>query len=154
MGWQWHQLDHMQIICTSLQTDNHASTPPLSDPDRHQNLTICSLTHCQPSLKISCKSVNQANMATSFPFVCITTTLKWHVYLANSTDKRVFILELCVVIRARWVENTPALRAFQHGARSVAVITVPVMIAHSLHITYSQSISWHKVIAWNSDRMG
>jgi len=30
MGWQWHQLDHMQIICTSLQTDNHASTSPLS----------------------------------------------------------------------------------------------------------------------------
>ena len=24
MGWQWHQLDHMQIICTSFQTDNHA----------------------------------------------------------------------------------------------------------------------------------
>jgi len=23
MGWQWHQLDHMQLICTSLQTDNH-----------------------------------------------------------------------------------------------------------------------------------
>jgi len=30
MGWQWHQLDHMQIICTSLQTDNHARTSPLS----------------------------------------------------------------------------------------------------------------------------
>ena len=29
MGWQWHQLDHMQIICTLLQTDNHASTSPL-----------------------------------------------------------------------------------------------------------------------------
>ena len=27
--WQWHQLGHMQI-CTSLQTDNHANTPPLS----------------------------------------------------------------------------------------------------------------------------
>jgi len=27
--WQWHQLGHMQI-CTSLETDNHASTPPLS----------------------------------------------------------------------------------------------------------------------------
>ena len=26
--WQWHQLDNMQV-CTSLQTDNHASTPPL-----------------------------------------------------------------------------------------------------------------------------
>jgi len=27
--WQWHQLGHMQVG-TSLQTDNHASTPPLS----------------------------------------------------------------------------------------------------------------------------
>ena len=27
--WQWHQLGHMQV-CTSLQTDNHVSTPPLS----------------------------------------------------------------------------------------------------------------------------
>jgi len=25
--WQWHQLGCMQV-CTSLQTDNHASTPP------------------------------------------------------------------------------------------------------------------------------
>jgi len=32
MGWQWYQLDRMQIIYTSLQTDNHASTSqsPLS----------------------------------------------------------------------------------------------------------------------------
>jgi len=27
--WQWHLLGYMQV-CTSLQTDNHASTPPLS----------------------------------------------------------------------------------------------------------------------------
>jgi len=27
--WQWHQLGHMQV-CTSLQADNHAITPPLS----------------------------------------------------------------------------------------------------------------------------
>ena len=27
--WQWHQLDHMQV-CILLQTDDHASTPPLS----------------------------------------------------------------------------------------------------------------------------
>jgi len=30
MGWQWHQLDHLQITWTSLQTDNHASTSPLN----------------------------------------------------------------------------------------------------------------------------
>jgi len=27
--WQWYQLGHMQA-CTSIQTDNHASTPLLS----------------------------------------------------------------------------------------------------------------------------
>jgi len=27
--WQWHQLGHMHV-CTSVQTDNHASSPPLS----------------------------------------------------------------------------------------------------------------------------
>ena len=27
--WQWHPLGHMQV-CTSLQSDNHASTLPLS----------------------------------------------------------------------------------------------------------------------------
>jgi len=26
----WHQLDHMQIICTSIQTDNYASTSPIN----------------------------------------------------------------------------------------------------------------------------
>jgi len=26
--WQWHQLGHMQV-CISLQSDDHASTPPL-----------------------------------------------------------------------------------------------------------------------------
>jgi len=27
--WQWQQLGYMQV-CTSIQTDNHANTPPLS----------------------------------------------------------------------------------------------------------------------------
>jgi len=29
----------------------------IRDPYRHQNLTVCSLAHFQPSLEISCKSV-------------------------------------------------------------------------------------------------
>jgi len=32
-GWQWHQVDHTQIICISLQTDNRASTSILYRPD-------------------------------------------------------------------------------------------------------------------------
>jgi len=43
--WQWHQLGYMQV-CTSLKTDNHASTPPLKfftdrmpflPPNQHQS---------------------------------------------------------------------------------------------------------------------
>jgi len=30
MGWQWHQLDHTQIIFTVLPTGNHASTSSLN----------------------------------------------------------------------------------------------------------------------------
>jgi len=30
MGWLWHQLDHMQIMCILLQIDNNASTTPPS----------------------------------------------------------------------------------------------------------------------------
>jgi len=29
-GWQWHQLEHMKTICTSLQTDNHTNTSSLN----------------------------------------------------------------------------------------------------------------------------
>ena len=29
-GIQWHQLDHMKTICTSLQTDNHTNTSSLN----------------------------------------------------------------------------------------------------------------------------
>jgi len=29
-GWQWHQLDHMQTVCTLLQTDNHTKTSSLN----------------------------------------------------------------------------------------------------------------------------
>jgi len=29
MVWHWYKLDHMQIICTLLQTDNHAYTSSL-----------------------------------------------------------------------------------------------------------------------------
>ena len=30
LGIQWHQLDYMQTICTSPQTDNHTNTSPLN----------------------------------------------------------------------------------------------------------------------------
>jgi len=45
--WQWHQLGHMQV-CTSIQTNNHASTPLLSFlqagcPSCHPNNSVKAL---------------------------------------------------------------------------------------------------------------
>jgi len=49
--WQWHQQGHMHV-CTSLQTDNHASTPPLSFLQaRHPS---CCPTNSVKALKASC----------------------------------------------------------------------------------------------------
>ena len=41
--WQWHQLGRMQV-CTSLQTDSHASTPPLKVFYRPDALTAAQPT--------------------------------------------------------------------------------------------------------------
>ena len=46
--WQWHQLGHMQV-CTLLQIDNHASTPPLSF--LQAGCPSCHLTNSVKALK-------------------------------------------------------------------------------------------------------
>ena len=40
--WQWHQLGHMRV-CTSLQTDNHASAP------HHSSFLQAGCTSCRPT---------------------------------------------------------------------------------------------------------
>ena len=45
------------ISTGTVHTSVKARLPVSRDLDRHQYLIICSLAHCQPSLKISCKSV-------------------------------------------------------------------------------------------------
>jgi len=51
--WQWHQLGHMQV-CTSLQTDNHASTPPLRYWYNDYNIQPVLLEHTSPSVLWHC----------------------------------------------------------------------------------------------------
>jgi len=54
----------------------------IGDPDRHQSLIVCLLAHCQPSVKISCKSVRTflrkvANRQTDRQANRQTTTITW-----------------------------------------------------------------------------
>jgi len=54
--WQWHQLGHMQV-CTSFQTDNHASTTPIKfftgrmpflPPNQQRQSTVLSFSASSP----------------------------------------------------------------------------------------------------------
>jgi len=56
--WQWHQLSHMQV-CTLLQTDNHASIPPIIfyRPD--------ALPAAQPTASKHCRQNDSFN----FPYI-------------------------------------------------------------------------------------
>jgi len=53
--WQWHQLGHMQVW-TSLQTDNHTSSPPLFFTGQMPFLSSCRPTNSIKALKAT--SVN------------------------------------------------------------------------------------------------
>ena len=54
--WQWHQLDHMQVS-TSLRTDNHVRTPPLSF--LQAGCPSCRPTNSVKALKALVKYVTQ-----------------------------------------------------------------------------------------------
>ena len=64
--WQWHQLGHVQV-CTLFQTDNHASTPPLS-------FLQAGCPSCRPTNSI--KALKQSNHTHTFngPF---SGTTQW-----------------------------------------------------------------------------
>jgi len=47
MQWHWDQMNHMTIICTSLQTDNHASTTTSLKFFTNQMLFLMPNQQCQ-----------------------------------------------------------------------------------------------------------
>ena len=67
MGWQWHQLDHMQTICTSLQTDNHAIIMIM----HYTNLQLLSTLYRQLSYptQISAARHHYSTTSVSQPFI-------------------------------------------------------------------------------------
>jgi len=66
---QWHQLDRTQV-CTSLQTDNHASTPPIS------------------FLQAGCPSCRPANSVKALKDNKITTHTHTNQYQLSLIDPR------------------------------------------------------------------
>jgi len=71
---QWHQLDHMQV-CTSLQTDNHASTPPLSFLQAGR--PYCRPTNSVKALKAQSTFANGIHVVFSSALNASKTQLLW-----------------------------------------------------------------------------
>jgi len=89
IGWQWHQLDHIQIICTLLQTDNHAMTPSvISDrPD--------ALSDAQPTMS---NDYDTLNVFTSCNDLCEI----WHKRMNLK-----FYLNWCKALAMHGKKSTP-----------------------------------------------
>jgi len=110
MGWQWHQLDRMQIIRTTLQTDNHTSTSPLSfyRPDaltadqptasKHWSYTkiLTCIYHTHQHCKISCQSQQTITAIVSNHLILIMPWRKtaYHYAHAPKTDNFIDVAQL------------------------------------------------------------
>jgi len=78
--WQWLQLGHMQV-CTALQTDNHASTPPLGF--LQAGCPSCHPTNSVKALKA--KALKAITMSTKFHDFKTIMTVSIKIY-HHSTD--------------------------------------------------------------------
>jgi len=89
MGWQWHQLDYMQIICTSLQTDNHTSTSPL--PFLQDGCPSCNQTNSIKALKASVHKKNPKALIWGYTD-----------YFSTKLNKQ---LKICHIITCEWMSD-------------------------------------------------
>jgi len=77
---QWHQLDQMQTICTSLQTDNHTGTSPLTPHGRARWYCI---VLCMPGMnltrsKVSVSCFIKMQIGLTFLVVLCITVCRMH----------------------------------------------------------------------------
>jgi len=79
--WQWHQLRHMQV-CTSVQTDNHPSTPPLS------------------FLQAGCPSCHPTNSVKALKALKMPQTVRKCLRISWCPDSDRHVWNVCVAVNA------------------------------------------------------
>ena len=91
-----------RLTSVAIQIRIHIRT---TDPDRHQNLIICSMAHCQSSLKITCKCVwkflhKAANRQTD-------RQLRKHILLGRGNKWKTKARLSCVLQHPAWKWTRP-----------------------------------------------
>ena len=113
--WQWHQLGHM-LVCTSLQTDYHASTPPLSflqagcsscRPTNSVNGMKTCPVKMQLCILVSCCHKNMRNV----------NSLMFAEFLLCLVSKTVLCCRMWMVNRLKRCVTLFCLMAARHGCQ-------------------------------------
>jgi len=71
--WQWHQLGHMQV-CTSLQTDNHTSNPPLS-------FLQAGCPSCRPTNRVKALKANYSDVYPVLTLLSSQLIFQTHLFI-------------------------------------------------------------------------
>jgi len=82
--WQWHQLSHVQV-CTSLQTDNHASTPLLS-------FLQAGCPSCRPTNSVKALKASASNNRTKTNWVGLLATTFCSTYQHSEAGDGIVLL--------------------------------------------------------------
>ena len=86
MGWQWHQLNHMQVICTSLQTDTHANTSSVKF--LQAGCSSCHPTNSVKALKAICAVPNARHIDYMHDsYICIVLLSQTGMFCTVDEDR-------------------------------------------------------------------
>ena len=102
--WQWHQLGHMQI-CTSLQTDNHASTSLLV-------FLQAGCPSCRPTNSVKALKAQYVYIIQSYCSTCANTNKKLCNYKINIRQPRIadgtlYTVQRCSNISVVCISSAP-----------------------------------------------
>jgi len=109
--WHWHQLDHMQIICTSVQTDNHARISLL-------NFFTCRMLFLMPNQQCqsteSTRSPEKSGLINPMR-VCMTSdehssaeACQLHMVMADPPFPQIDIIGVMVIV---WIVRGKIIRS-------------------------------------------
>jgi len=147
--WQWHQLGRMQV-CTSLQTDNHASTTPLSfyRPDAPPAAQPTASKHCYQ------------NTDTKFLMVSIVSGASWassqrmNVRVLSTAQRTELIGFRFVTVMSCWCGYLSGARCrlFAYGPADATAIPkhhhlLPHLNPDWLHLSVTSlpRLSWKRI---------
>ena len=107
--WEWHQLGHMQV-CTFLQTDNHASTPPLS------------------FLQAGCPSCRPTNSVKALKAVYV-----FSIYLFSSMSYIIAVRNMMLKITHYHLHTNVLVQTIRYDVYTTVLVSLMIPSGKSIH---------------------